>query len=226
MTEYDEKFNLPVAYPSETLVNTMGEVLNKNKIPQLTTAETEKYAHVTFFFNGGKEEQYPTETRKLVPSPDVATYDLKPEMSAFEVKDNVVEALKSNDYGFVLVNFANPDMVGHTGDFNAAVTAVETVDKCLKEIVSTVKDVNGVMLLTADHGNAECMEDPETGNPFTAHTTNQVPFVLINADEQTKLNPDGSLADIAPTVLELLDIEKPAEMTGNSLLTKKSALKS
>jgi 2,3-bisphosphoglycerate-independent phosphoglycerate mutase len=218
MTQYDETFNLPIAFPPQTLSGILGEVLNNHNIQQFRTAETEKYAHITFFFNGGMEKAFPTETRVLVPSPKVATYDLKPEMSAPEVAKNVVEALKSKKYGFILVNFANPDMVGHTGIFKAAVKAVETVDNCLKEILDAVKEVDAVMLLTADHGNAECMEDLTTHKPFTAHTTNEVPFVLINYPEKVGLRKEGSLADVAPTVLDILDIQKPEEMTGISLI--------
>lgn len=225
MTQYDETFDIPVAYPPESLNEILGEILDKNNIKQFRTAETEKYAHITFFFNGGVEKAYKTETRCLVPSPKVATYDLQPEMSAPEVAEKVVEALKSGEYDFILVNFANPDMVGHTGVVKAAIKAVETVDDCLKRIVSAVKEVDAVMLVTADHGNAECMEDPVTHKPFTAHTTNPVPFIVINLDEDIDLKEGGCLADIAPTVLDLLDIEKPDEMTGNSLIVKKPAFK-
>ncbi len=218
MTEYDETFGLPVVYPKDSLANILSDVLDKNNIKQFRTAETEKYAHVTFFFNGGVEKAYSSETRVLVPSPKVATYDLQPEMSAPEVCEKVVEALKSGQYGFILVNFANPDMVGHTGILEAAVKAIETLDNCLKKIINTVKETGAVMLLTADHGNAECMEDPHTRKPFTAHTTNPVPFIVINSNEAAKLRTGGCLADIAPTVLDLLGLEKPAEMTGKSLV--------
>ncbi|MDD3012654.1 MAG: 2,3-bisphosphoglycerate-independent phosphoglycerate mutase [Candidatus Gastranaerophilales bacterium] len=218
MTKYDETFNLPIAFLPQSLKGILGEVLDNNNIQQFRTAETEKYAHITFFFNGGMEKAFPTETRALVQSPKVATYDLKPEMSAPEVADNVVKALKSKKYGFILVNFANPDMVGHTGIFEAAVKAVETVDTCLNQIVDAVKEVDAVMLLTADHGNAECMEDLTTHKPFTAHTNNEVPFVMINYGKEAKLREEGTLADVAPTVLDLLDIQKPEEMTGVSLI--------
>ncbi len=223
MAEYDEAFNLPIAYPSERLTNILADVLDRNNIREFRTAETEKYAHITFFFNGGVEKAYKTETRCLVPSPKVATYDLQPEMNAHIVAEKVVEALKSQEYDFILVNFANPDMVGHTGILEAAVKAVETIDNCLKKIVDTVKEVNAAMLLTADHGNAEKMEDLETHKPFTAHTLNPVPFILINMGEDAGLRPDGCLADIAPTILDLFEIQKPAEMTGNSLIVKKCA---
>ncbi|OGI04381.1 MAG: phosphoglycerate mutase (2,3-diphosphoglycerate-independent), partial [Candidatus Melainabacteria bacterium GWF2_32_7] len=224
ITQYDETFNLPIAFPPQELKGILGEVLDKHGVQQFRTAETEKYAHVTFFFNGGVERAFPTETRVLVPSPKVATYDLKPEMSAPEVAEKVVKALKSKEYQFILVNFANPDMVGHTGKLDAAVKAVETIDDCLRKIIDAVKSVDAIMLLTSDHGNAECMEDPETHKPFTAHTTNMVPFILINYDKEASLQEGGCLADIAPTVLDILDIEKPEEMTGNSLIVKKPAL--
>lgn len=217
MTQYDETFNLPIAFPPQSLKGILGEVLDNNKIQQFRTAETEKYAHVTFFFNGGVEKAFATETRVLVPSPKVATYDLKPEMSAPEVASKVVEAIKSQKYGFILVNFANPDMVGHTGVLPAAIKAVETIDCCLKDIYDAVKENNVSMLLTADHGNAECMEDPHSHDPFTAHTTNQVPFIAINVGD-ISLREGGTLADVAPTVLNLLNVQKPAEMTGVSLI--------
>ena len=219
MTQYDETFNLPIAFPPHSMKEILGEILDEHGVKQFRTAETEKYAHVTFFFNGGIEKAFPTETRALVSSPKVATYDLKPEMSAFEVADNVVEAVKSKKYGFILVNFANPDMVGHTGMFDAAVKAVEAIDKCLQKIVDAVKETDTTMLLTADHGNAECMEDPKTHKPFTAHTNNEVPFILINYDKKVSLRESGALCDVAPTVLEIMDIQKPSEMTGNSLIT-------
>lgn len=218
LTRYDDAVPLPIAYPPQNMTGILGEVLDKHGVKEFRTAETEKYAHVTFFFNGGVEEPFPTETRCLVPSPKVATYDLQPEMSAPEVAQKVVEALKSQEYGFILVNFANPDMVGHTGILSAAVKAVETIDNCLAQIVEAVKEVDAVMLLTADHGNSECMQDPVTGKPFTAHTNNPVPFLLINNGKDAKLREGGCLADIAPTVLELMNIEKPAEMTGTSLI--------
>ncbi len=222
MTQYDETFNLPIAYPPQELKMILGEVLDKNGIKQFRTAETEKYAHVTFFFNGGIEKPFGSETRALVASPKVATYDLQPEMSAPEVAQKVVEAVKSKEYGFILVNFANPDMVGHTGILEAAVKAVETIDNCLKSIVEAVKETDTVMVLTADHGNAECMMDPKTHKAFTAHTCNPVPLVLINYPEKTDLKDGGCLADVAPTVLDILEIEKPKEMTGKSLIERVS----
>ena len=215
-TQYDETFGLPIAFPPSKLTNILGEVLDNNGVAQLRTAETEKYAHVTFFFNGGVEKPFSTETRVLVNSPSVATYDLQPEMNAYEVRDKVLEALDSDKYGFILVNFANPDMVGHTGVEAAAIKAVQTVDECIGEIVKKVEEKGYTMLLTADHGNAECMATDE-GKPFTAHTNNKVPLVLINADDK-KLKEDGALSDVAPTVLELMGIEQPKEMTGHSLI--------
>lgn len=221
MTEYDETFGLPVAFPPRSLTNLLTDVLDRNNIKQFRTAETEKYAHVTFFFNGGVEKAHASETRVLVSSPKVATYDLQPEMSAPEVCEKVLGALKSGEYKFVLVNFANPDMVGHTGILPAAVKAVETLDKCLEKILIAVKEANAVMLLTADHGNAECMEDPHTHKPFTAHTTNPVPFIVYNMGADINLREGGCLADIAPTVLDIMKLEQPVEMTGNSLIVKK-----
>lgn len=217
MTQYDETFGLPMAFPPHRLKNILGEVLNKEGVLQFRTAETEKYAHVTFFFNGGVEEPFSSETRALVKSPSVPTYDLQPEMSAYQVRDKVLEALDSDKYGFILVNFANPDMVGHTGVEEAAIKAIKAVDECIGEIVKKVEEKGYAMLLTADHGNAECMAD-KTG-PFTAHTNNKVPLVLINAGDK-KLKEDGALCDIAPTVLELLEIKKPHEMTGKSLIAE------
>lgn len=220
MTQYDETFNMPVAFKPQTLKNILGDVLDANNIKQFRTAETEKYAHVTFFFNGGVEEANRLETRYLVASPKVATYDLQPEMSAEEVCDNVLSAINDKEYGFILVNFANPDMVGHTGVFDAAVKAVEKVDECVGKIAERCKRKGVVMLLTADHGNAECMENPQTHAPHTAHTTNPVPFLVIGDENVTKLRDGGALCDVAPTVLDIMGIEKPAEMTGVSLIKK------
>ncbi|MFA6988727.1 MAG: 2,3-bisphosphoglycerate-independent phosphoglycerate mutase [Candidatus Gastranaerophilaceae bacterium] len=217
-TQYDETFGLPVAYPPQTLTNILGAVFDKNGVKEFRTAETEKYAHITFFFNGGVEEPFPTETRVLVSSPHVATYDLKPEMSAYEVADKVIGAIKSDKYQFILVNFANPDMVGHTGVFEAAEKAIKAVDECIGKIVEVVKEKDFIMLLTADHGNAERMEDPETHEPFTAHTKNPVPFFVINDKENIELKQGGALCDVAPTILDIMGIEKPIEMTGESLI--------
>lgn len=217
MTQYDETFHCPVAFTPTKLVNILGDVLDEHGIEQFRTAETEKYAHVTFFFNGGVEEPKKLETRVLVPSPKVATYDLQPEMSAYQVCEKVLEALDDEKYGFILVNFANPDMVGHTGVMEAAVKACKTVDECVGKIAQKAKEKGVVMLLTADHGNAETMIDPETGKVQTAHTTNEVPFFVINAGN-VELREEGALCDVAPTVLKLMGIEKPAEMTGQSLI--------
>ena len=218
MTQYDENLTLPIAFPKERMVNILGDVLQANGIKQFRTAETEKYAHVTFFFNGGVEEPQPDETRVLVASPKVATYDLQPEMSAYEVCDNVLKAIDNPEYGFILVNFANPDMVGHTGVLEAAIKACKTVDECVGKIADKCKAHGITMLLTADHGNAEVMVNETTGKPQTAHTTNEVPFVVINAKDDIKLRDTGALCDIAPTVLKLMGIEQPKEMTGKSLI--------
>ena len=217
MTQYDETFGLPVAFKPQKLVNILGEVLDANNIKQFRTAETEKYAHITFFFNGGVEEPNKLETRKLVASPKVATYDLKPEMSAYEVFDNVLEALDNKDYGFILVNFANPDMVGHTGVMEAAVKACSAVDECVGKIAEKALK-NGVkMIITADHGNAEWMFNEQTNAPQTAHTTNIVPFIIVDS-EKYNLKETGALCDIAPTILDLMGIKQPSEMTGHSMI--------
>ena len=216
MTQYDATMpNVEVAYKPESLENTFGEYISNKGLTQLRIAETEKYAHVTFFFNGGVEKQYPGEDRILVKSPSVATYDLQPEMSAYEVTDKMVEAVKSGKYDALILNYANCDMVGHTGVFEAAVKAVEAVDTCVGRVVEAVKEMGGCVLLTADHGNADKMVD-EDGEPFTAHTTNPVPFCVIN--HPCKLREGGRLADIAPTMLKILGLEQPKEMTGESLI--------
>lgn len=216
MTQYEDGLDVAVAFPPQDLKNTLGKVLAVHEIPQFRVAETEKYAHVTFFFNGGVEEPNLLEDRLLVPSPKVATYDLQPEMSAVAVKDHLIEAIQSGHYPFILVNFANPDMVGHTGIQQAARKAVETVDACVGEVAAVIEKMGGVLLITADHGNAEQMIDPVKGTPHTAHTANPVPFIAVTPQPcQVK---DGSLQDVAPTVLALLGIEKPDEMTGNSLI--------
>ena len=199
---------------------TFGEFLAAKGLKQARIAETEKYAHVTFFFNGGVEEPNEGEDRILVKSPKVATYDLKPEMSAYEVSDKLVDAIKSDKYDVIIINYANPDMVGHTGVEPAAIKAIEAVDECVGRAVEAVKEVNGQMFICADHGNAEQLIDEETGEPFTAHTTNPVPFILVNADPSYKLREGGCLADIAPTLIELMGMEQPKEMTGKSLLLK------
>lgn len=220
-TEYDVTIpNKQVAFVKEEITNTFGEYLAANGLKQARIAETEKYAHVTFFFNGGVEEPNEGEERILVNSPKVATYDLKPEMSAYEVCDKLVEAIKSESYDVIIINFANPDMVGHTGVENAAIKAIEAVDECVGKAVEAVKAVDGQMFVCADHGNAEQLIDEETGEPFTAHTTNPVPFILVNADPSYKLREGGCLADIAPTLIDLMGMEQPKEMTGKSLLVK------
>ena len=221
-TDYDETIeNKLVAFQKEEITNTFGEFLAAHHMTQARIAETEKYAHVTFFFNGGVEEPNEGETRILVNSPkEVPTYDLKPEMSAPEVCNKLVEAIKSGKYDVIIINFANPDMVGHTGVESAAIQAIETVDECVGKAVAAIKEVDGVMFICADHGNAEQLVDYKTGEPWTAHTTNPVPFILVNADSAYKLREGGCLADIAPTLIELMGLEQPKEMTGKSLLVK------
>jgi 2,3-bisphosphoglycerate-independent phosphoglycerate mutase len=217
MTEYDETFGLPVAFPPVRLTNILGEVISGLGLRQLRIAETEKYAHVTFFFNGGEEKPFPGEERVLIPSPkDVPTYDLKPQMSAYEVTDRVLDAVSSGDFDVIIMNFANPDMVGHTGVMEAAVRACEVVDECLSKIVPAVREAGGVCIITADHGNVEKMLDKDNGGVFTAHTSNLVPFIV--ADKTCVLDGPGILADVAPTMLDIMGIDKPAEMTGRSLL--------
>ena len=221
LTQYDAEFDLPIAYPRETPARILGEILACESMAQLRMAETEKYAHVTFFFNGGTEEPFPGEDRVLVPSPrDVPTYDHKPEMSALLVTEKLLQLLsdESNDYGFVLVNYANPDMVGHTGVLPAAIKAVETIDSCLEKVIELVLSKHGDVLITADHGNCELMIDPETGEPHTAHTTNPVPIWWASANANGRTLRSGGLADVAPTVLDLLGLEVPPDMTGRTLI--------
>ena len=220
MAQYDAEMpNVLVAYPPEELKMTFGEYLSKNGKTQLRLAETQKYAHVTFFFNGGEEKQFEGEERILVDSPKVATFDEKPEMSAYEVCDNLVEAIKSDKYDVIIVNFANPDMVGHTGIIEAAIKAIEAVDECVGKALNAVLEVDGQMFICADHGNAEKLLD-EDSSPFTAHTTNPVPFILVNYDDNAVLREGGCLADIVPTLIEMMGMEQPAEMTGKSLLVR------
>jgi 2,3-bisphosphoglycerate-independent phosphoglycerate mutase len=214
MTRYRDDFECPIAFEEQQVDGTAAEVLSKAGVRQLHIAETEKYAHVTYFFNGGREREWPGETRILVPSPrDVPSYDHKPEMSAREVTDRFVEALDENGYGFAVLNFANPDMVGHTGSIQAAVKAVETVDECLGRVVEAVEEKGGVALITADHGNAERMLEDD-GSPHTAHTSNPVPLVATDS-EMTLV--DGELSDLAPTAFSLLGIAKPLQMPGKIL---------
>ncbi|MBO4808276.1 MAG: 2,3-bisphosphoglycerate-independent phosphoglycerate mutase [Lachnospiraceae bacterium] len=221
-SDYDPLIlNKEVAFKKISITNTFGEWLAAKGMKQARIAETEKYAHVTFFFNGGIEQPNEGEDRILVNSPKVATYDLKPEMSAYEVCDKLTEAIRSGKYDVVIINFANPDMVGHTGVLEAAIKAVEAVDECVGKAVEAVKEVEGTMFICADHGNAEQLIDYETGEPFTAHTTNPVPFILVNYKEGYGLREGGCLADIIPTIIEIMGEEQPAEMTGKSLLIKK-----
>ncbi len=223
LTEYDANFDLPVAFPSDIPRNGLGEIISGAGLSQLRVAETEKYAHVTFFFNGGLEEPFPGEDRILILSPrDVATYDDKPEMSAEKVTEEAVHRIADDDYAFVLINYANPDMVGHTGVLGAAIKAVETVDGGLERLAKAVLAKEGSLLVTADHGNCEMMVDPKTGEPHTAHTTNPVPVLWVANDTSGRHLRDGSLADIAPTVLDLMGLPQPEEMTGRSLIVRDS----
>jgi 2,3-bisphosphoglycerate-independent phosphoglycerate mutase len=217
LTTYDEVFGLPVAFGPVRLTHILGDVLNANGIRQLRIAETEKYAHVTFFFNGGEERPFSLEERVLVPSTrDVPTYDKKPEMSAREITDKLVEHITSRQYGFILANYANPDMVGHTGVIDAAIKAVEVIDKCLGRVLTAAREEGMVVIITADHGNVEIMLDSLTGQPLTSHTTDPVPFIIVQKNVQ--LREAGILADVAPTVLDLMGIDIPSEMTGKSLM--------
>ncbi len=223
MAEYDEKYNLPVAYPREIPENILAQLVSKSGKKQFRCAETEKYAHVTYFFNGGREEPFPGEDHKLIPSPRVATYDEQPEMNLPKVADAVVEAIESDKYDFFVVNFANPDMVGHTGKKDAAIEAVKAVDEALGRVVDTLMAKDGVLLLTADHGNIEMMQEPD-GSPHTAHTTNKVPCLLVSKDKlKLKEQDDFGLANIAPTLLDIMGMDIPAEMTGDSMLATRKA---
>ncbi len=221
MTQYDKTLEgVNIAFKPQTLVNTLGEYVSSKGLKQLRIAETEKYAHVTFFFNGGVEKENPGEERKVIPSPKVATYDLKPEMSAYEVTDELLNRLDQDKYDMIILNFANPDMVGHTGVVKAAVKAIEAVDECLGKIVDKVLEKDGTVFITADHGNAETEIDFSTGNPFTAHTTNPVPFVWVSNNINGRTLKSGKLADIAPTMLNVMNLEVPKEMTGECLITE------
>ncbi len=224
-TQYDTNFPVKIAFPPESLNNFIGQIVSENGLKQYRTAETEKYPHVTYFFNGGEEIPLPGEERHLIPSPRVATYDIKPEMSAEELANSCSNAIKSGDYAFVVINFANPDMVGHTGNMNATIKAIETVDKCVGQIVNATGEMGGSILITADHGNAEVMKGP-SGEPWTAHTINKVPLIFIegekrkipNMGNEIYLRDNAGLADIAPTLLQLLNLPIPKEMTGKSLI--------
>jgi 2,3-bisphosphoglycerate-independent phosphoglycerate mutase len=219
MVEYssDHAKYMDAIYPPQVLPNIFGEVVSRAGMKQLRIAETEKYPHVSFFFNGGEEQVFEGEDRILVPSPKVATYDLQPEMSAPEVTEKLVAAIRAETYDAIILNFANPDMVGHSGILSAAIKAAEAVDTCLGQVVDAVKSVGGVMFVTADHGNCEMMVDPETGEPHTAHTLNLVPTILVNGPEGATLE-NGRLADVAPTLLQLLGLPQPAEMSGKPLI--------
>lgn len=220
-TDYDATItNKEVAFKKEDITNTLGEYISSLGMTQARIAETEKYAHVTFFFNGGKEEPYKGEDRFLVPSPKVATYDLKPEMSAFEVTDKLIDAIEAKNYDLIVINYANPDMVGHTGNMEAGIKAVEAIDKCVGRVYESLIKAGGQMFICADHGNIDKIVDYDTKEPFTAHTTNPVPFIVINCEKSKGVKEDGKLCDIAPTLLDMMDIDKPSEMTGQSLLIK------
>ncbi|MEM9101244.1 MAG: 2,3-bisphosphoglycerate-independent phosphoglycerate mutase [Pseudomonadota bacterium] len=217
LTQYDTELDVEVAFPPQSLENTLGAVLEQHQLTQLRIAETEKYAHVTFFFNGGVEEPHINEHRELIPSPQVATYDLQPEMNAAKVADTIVEHIQQQHFDVIICNFANPDMVGHTGKLDATIKAIETIDTCLEQIIKATKEADGECLITADHGNAELMVCAETGQPHTSHTTGDVPFVYVG-QRATIVNNQGKLSDIAPTILHLLNIPQPQEMTGTSIL--------
>lgn len=220
LTEYHKNFNIPVAFPPDSISNSFGEYIANMGFRQLRIAETEKYAHVTFFFNGGEEDPFPGEDRILVASPDVATYDLQPEMSVQEVSDKLCKAIRSGKYDAIICNFANPDMVGHTGKFDSAVKAIEALDQRLGQVIDTLLDVGGEALITADHGNAERMQDLKTGEPYTAHTNNPVPLIYVGRSAEPDEN-HGSLADVAPTMLHLMDLDIPDNMSGHPLMRLK-----
>jgi 2,3-bisphosphoglycerate-independent phosphoglycerate mutase len=225
MTRYDKNFSLPVVIPPETMTNILANVMGGMNLRNLRVAETEKYAHVTYFFNGGVEQPFPGEDRVMIQSPKVATYDLKPEMSAAGIAEAVVKATNDGTFDVIIVNFANADMVGHSGKIEPTIKAVETVDGCLGEIEKAVRAKGGAMLITADHGNAEMMIDPVTGGPHTAHTTNPVPFIVMAEDaKHYSLKPNGSLRDISPTILGMLRVDEPTEMTGVDLRVKHRAI--
>src|SRR5207244_7238075 len=217
LTNYDKTFDVPVAFEPTSMVQILAEVLSSHGLDMLKTAETEKYPHVTYFFNGGVEAPFPCEHRVLVPSPKVATYDLKPEMSAEGVTDALVKGISSGEHDFILCNYANADMVGHSGSIPATIKAVETVDQSLARVLKAAETAGMRLIVTAAHGNAEMLIDPETGGPHTAHTTNPVPFVVIDWDQEQRLRSGGALCDVAPTILSMLGLPQPAEMTGTNL---------
>nr|YP_010170915.1 phosphoglycerate mutase [Chondria tumulosa]QSD57056.1 phosphoglycerate mutase [Chondria tumulosa] len=218
-TQYDPNLQLPVVFPPENYQNFLGEIISRNNFKQLRLAETEKYAHVTYFFNGGIEEPFPGEDRELVPSPKIDTYDLKPEMSAYQITDSLIDAIDKNVYKLIVVNYANTDMVGHTGNLEATIKSVEVIDKCIEKLLKKVKEIQGLLILTADHGNADYMID-QNNEPCKSHSTNPVPFILIDHKQHTNhlLTEKGNLCDIAPTILDLLKIDIPHEMNGKSLI--------
>jgi len=217
LTNYDKTFDVPIAFEPASMVRILAEVLSSHGLDMLKTAETEKYPHVTYFFNGGVEAPFPCEHRVLVPSPKVATYDLMPEMSAAGVTDALVKGISSGEHDFILCNYANADMVGHSGSIPATIKAVETVDQSLARVLKAAESAGMRLIVTADHGNAEMLIDPETGGPHTAHTTNPVPFVVIDWEQEQRLRPGGALCDVAPTILSMLGLSQPAEMTGTNL---------
>ncbi len=217
LTNYDRTFRVPVAFPPTSMERILAQVLSEKGRTMLKTAETEKYPHVTYFFNGGVEQAYPGEERVLVPSPKVATYDLKPEMSAAGVTDALCKGIESLDHDFILCNYANADMVGHSGSIPATIKAVETVDGSLARVLAAAEKTKFALIITADHGNAEMMIDPGSGGPHTAHTTNPVPFVILGGKDGVNLRSGGALCDVAPTILSMLGIEQPAEMSGVNL---------
>ena len=220
-TEYDSTLSIPTIFPPETHNNFLGEIISNNSLKQLRLAETEKYAHVTYFFNGGIEEPFPGEDRELIPSPKVETYDLTPEMSAYQLTNSLIQAIDKQIYKFIVINYANPDMIGHTGNLEATIKSIEIVDKCVKQVLEKIIDVNGTLIITADHGNADYMLTTEN-KPCKSHSTNPVPFILISNNQSYSniLKEYGSLADIAPTILDLLNLDIPNEMNGKSLITK------
>ncbi|KJV68971.1 2,3-bisphosphoglycerate-independent phosphoglycerate mutase [Candidatus Neoehrlichia lotoris str. RAC413] len=217
MIEYSKNINIPCLFPKYNIKNTLGEIISNHNLFQLRLAETEKFAHVTFFFNGGREEFFKNEERIIIPSPQVPTYDLKPEMSAYEVTDHLISNIHLKKYSLIIVNYANADMLGHTGNIEATRKAVASVDKCLGKVLESVKNNNYILVITADHGNAEKMFDVKNKMPYTAHTTNSVPFIICNYNKKIALK-DGRLCDVSPTILELLQIKQPLEMTGKSLI--------